>query len=205
MAFGPDGTWLATASDDDTARLLEVATGREAMRLQHEGSVCALAFSPDGTLLATGSHDGKARLWEVATGRERAHMRPRDPMASALVVAFSPDGTMLATDAGEPTATREHGTPVRLREVATGRERVQLWHGGTPTDALFSPDGTWLATIDIVEATAQLWEVATGRKHAEMKHTDSFFLNRVHQVAFSPDGTRLATASDDGMARLWAV
>jgi WD40 repeat protein len=175
------------------------------MRLQHEGSVCALAFSPDGTLLATGSHDGKARLWEVATGRERAHMRPRDPMASALVVAFSPDGTMLATDAGEPTATREHGTPVRLREVATGRERVQLWHGGTPTDALFSPDGTWLATIDIVEATAQLWEVATGRKHAEMKHTDSFFLNRVHQVAFSPDGTRLATASDDGMARLWAV
>ena len=96
-------------------------------------------------------------------------------MASALVVAFSPDGTMLATDAGEPTATREHGTPVRLREVATCRERVQLWHGGTPTEALFSPDGTWLATIDIVEA------------------------------AFRPDGTRLAAASDDGMARLWAV
>jgi WD40 repeat protein len=205
MAFSPDGTWLATASQDGVARLLGVATGREATLLQHEGAVCAVAFSPDSTLVATASHDGTARLWEVATGRERARMGPGDPMASALLVAFSPDGTLLATDAGDPPEPWDRGTPVRLWEVATGREGVQMRHGGTPIAAAFSPDGTLLATNDIVEATAQLWEVATGRKHAEMKHTGTLFKDRLRQVAFSPDGTLLATAGEDGTARLWVV
>jgi WD40 repeat protein len=205
MVFSPDGTWLATASDDGVARLLEMATGREATQLQHEDAVCAVTFSPDGTLVATASHDGTARMWDVATGRERAEMGPRDPMAPALVVAFSPDGTLLATDAGDPTAPWDHGTPVRLWEVATGRERVQMWHRGTPIAVAFSPDGTLLATNDIVEATAQLWEVATGRKHAEMKHTGTLFKDRLRQIAFSPDGTLLATAGEDDTARLWEV
>jgi WD40 repeat protein len=63
VTFSPDGSRLATASADKTARLWEVASGKELARLPHEASVYHVAFSPDGSRLATASADKTARLW----------------------------------------------------------------------------------------------------------------------------------------------
>ena len=65
VAFSPDGTLLATASHDKTARLWDPATGEHLRTLTgHTDPVLGVAFSPDGTLLATASHDKTARLWD---------------------------------------------------------------------------------------------------------------------------------------------
>jgi hypothetical protein len=70
-AFSADGRFVATSSNDETARIWDVATGELLQTLAgHTEIVFQSAFSPDGTLLLTGSLDNSARLWDVATGVE---------------------------------------------------------------------------------------------------------------------------------------
>src|SRR5262249_39383496 len=71
LAFSPARTRLLTGSADNTARLWDVATGREIRPLEgHTDEVLAVAFSPDGRRLLTGSADRTVRLWDAAGGRQ---------------------------------------------------------------------------------------------------------------------------------------
>jgi dipeptidyl aminopeptidase/acylaminoacyl peptidase len=63
VVFSPDGTRLATASHDRTARIWDTATGRTTATLtDHTGPVYNVVFSPDGTRLATAGSDRTARI-----------------------------------------------------------------------------------------------------------------------------------------------
>jgi WD40 repeat protein len=62
VAFSPDGRLVATAGDDNTARVWEVSSSQERARVTHDDSEGSVAFSPAGRLLATGSNDQTARV-----------------------------------------------------------------------------------------------------------------------------------------------
>jgi WD40 repeat protein len=105
VTFSPDGTLLATASEDSTVRLWNVATGEPhgAPLTGHTDWVTGVAFSPNGKLLATASTDLTARLWNVATGE--AHGPPLTSHTDVLQgVAYSPNGDVLATASTDLTA-----------------------------------------------------------------------------------------------------
>jgi hypothetical protein len=75
--FSPDGSKIATASEDFTARIWDAVTGRLlTMPLRHEEKVHMIDFSPDGRWLLTASEDSAARLWDVETG---------EPLTPALI------------------------------------------------------------------------------------------------------------------------
>jgi len=97
-AVAPDGSWLATASDDGTARIWDATTGQQRATLTgHDGPVYAVAAAPDGAWLATANADRTVRIWDASTGTSAAIMRVDSPVSACT---WSPSGHLLAV-AGE--------------------------------------------------------------------------------------------------------
>jgi WD40 repeat protein len=234
IAFTPDGRALAMAEYAGAGgpiRLWDLADGRGRLLAELAGAVTALAVAPDGKRLAAAAHTGDRtiRCWDTADGRERWRAT-----AEADCLAFSPDCRTLASAAlggptvnlwdaetGRPTARRGPtaapgveslrfgpdgvlavGTPhgVLLWDVDEERERRRLPARGDLF--AFSPDGRTLTGL--VEHALQRWDLATG--DALYPDTRSLgHLAPVEAVAYSPDGTLLATAAFDGDVRVWDV
>jgi WD40 repeat protein len=208
LAFSPDGSVIATGSDDGTVRLWDTATRQQTgAPIVHPREECsrgvnAVAFSPDGKALVTACF-GRVRFWDTSTQRELGiSLNNQDPISA---IALSPTGRTLAT-------ASINGT-IRLWDVADRRQRgdaMAVGRSGSQSDSrqrrlmavnavAFSPDGTRLATAN-ADHTARLWDTAT---HRQIGAAFTGHAGAVQDVTFSPDGAALATASGDGTARLW--
>ena len=189
--FSPDGRKILTASEDNTARLWDIATGREVRQFNIKGKYST--FAPDGRSVLVFGVEGKPSMLDVATGQELRQFGQRgDGERSA---DFSPDGRMILTTEREDS--------VRLWDVATGRE-VHSFKGlgNYGPAAVFSPDGRIILTVGWGLAPV-LWDAITGRQIRRFALLDPE--RRVESAVFSPDGHTILTASIDHIVRLWDV
>jgi WD40 repeat protein len=186
----PDGRFVISASEDQTARIWDVRAGKLARPpLHHDAPVLAAVFSQDGHSAVTASRDGTARVWETDTGRPR--LRPLRHNGPVLWASFSSDGRRVVT-AGEDCMAR-------LWDVTTGELLVPpLRHEGAVRCAAFDRDNRQVLTAS-ADHTARVWDAATGKPVTPpLEHAGS-----VTWAAFDPDGRRIVTASTDGTGRLW--
>jgi WD40 repeat protein len=166
----------------------------------HSGWVNSVVFSPDGSKLASGSHDHTVRVWDVATGQVKHTLKGHSGLVNS--VAFSRDGSKLASGSLDCT--------VRVWDVATGQvEHTLEGHTRRVNSVAFSRDGSKLASGSgdrmafdpSDDATVRVWDVATG----QVEHTLKDHLGPVNSVAFSRDGSKLASGSHDHTVKVWDV
>ena len=193
VAIAPDGSWLASAGEDGTVRIWDVATGQERAALTgHAGTVAAVAIAPDGSWLAAGGGDGTVRIWDVATGRERAALTGHT--SGVVAVAIAPDGSWLASGGEDRT--------VRIWDVAT---EPGTGRPGRADRAAGCLRWRW-------RRMAAGWPrpPGTGRCGSGMRPPgrNGPCLTRptatgVPAVAVAPDGSWLASVGWDGTVRIW--
>ncbi|MBX9622986.1 MAG: sigma-70 family RNA polymerase sigma factor, partial [Gemmataceae bacterium] len=200
LTFAPDGR-LFTASDDGTVRSWDPATGAAGLTLQQASYVGGVAVSPDVRLVAgSGLHDD-LRVWDARTGEERFKLLGNGWLGGPRVVRFTPDGRRLVAWGG-------YDEFVRVWDMRTGKLLTEhTTHPGgkgpDPNDphgdeigrrersmeaAVVSPDGGTLGIASF--EGVRLIDTATGKDRPGPKLDDTVLT----QLAFSPDGKRLAVA-----------
>ncbi|QEH35647.1 Serine/threonine-protein kinase PrkC [Aquisphaera giovannonii] len=176
VAFSPDGRYLAQADNDRSVKVWDATTGGRVQTLRgHSAAVCAVAFSPDGQTLASAGDDETVKVWAVGSGQELLTFRGH--MAPVFSVAFSPDGHRLASAGG-------NSPYFQALDADSDRGGRELTAAGGDSQHF---------------GEVHVWDPSTGRELYQLRgHTDA-----VLGVAFSPDGRRLVTASDDQTIKLW--
>jgi WD40 repeat protein/DNA-binding SARP family transcriptional activator len=152
----------------------------------HDIDVNDVAFSADGSKLVSVGDDGASRAWDTATGEQLWAVEGED---AAWQPAWSPDGQVVA-------ATWPAEQMVRLIDAASGEPIRELDVLPFPFATGFDPDSDLLAVSEF-ESAVHLYGVDDGREQAVLDH------EFVNAVAWSPDGTWIATASADATVRFW--
>lgn len=200
IATDAAGRWAVTASDDKTARVWEVATGRQVWVLRppqgggDEGKLYPVALSPDGALVALGGWTGyewdgqeSIYLFNRADGRLLRRLTGLPEVINHL--AFSPDGRWLA-------ATLGGNNGIRIFDAASGAETGRdMAYGDHSYSAHFSPDGRRLVTTSF-DGQVRLYVVDEGRLGPPMMARPGGG-QRPFAARFSPNGRLIAVGFED--------
>ncbi len=207
--FSPDSRLLATASNDGTAAVWRVGEPDPPIVLAgHLGPVRGLAWSPNGQSLASVSDDGTLLSWSASDWTSRVFCchpvgidrkkSTLNPEAGIMEVSFSADGRRMLTTSQLPAGS-------------IGKALIRVWSADGETAPLdfglaqrtyvarLGPAGDLLAAA-FADRVVRVWST----EHPEQQPTElRGHLAEVRDLAWSPDGQYVATASNDRTSRVF--
>ena len=153
----------------------------------HNKKVSELCSNQRGTQFASVSWDSFVRIWNVKNGRKETEISLHPKPVSS--VAFHPDGFMLATGCWDGI--------VRQWNVTSGqRKAVMRGHLSSIKAVAYSADGCYIASCSI-DGECRLWNSLTGSQVG-------LITARISSISFSPNGSTLASAGNDGRVRVFS-
>lgn len=194
IAFSPNSQRLLSASAN-AVEVWDPTSGDLICTLEgHRTSVLSVAFSPNNQQLASGSMDHTIKIWDPAVS---THIQALEGHSKEVTcMDLSATGRLLAS------VSRDHTikiwdltdlTSVTCIQTLEGHRDYFVW-------AYFSPDESTLASCNAGHvSTVEIWDPASGNcLHALEGHD-----GRVSSVSYSPDGRRIAVASQRGAILIW--
>ena len=195
IAFSPNGKQLAAiAQNSAEVQVWSVASGDRLLTLSGlKAPVRQLMFSPNGNWIAA-SAGNEVRIWEAAHGQTQAILRHATPVNS---LTFSPINQELLTTSG---------TVAQLWQVNKGQvSKGQVGKGqvgkGQVSKGQVGKEEVGKEEVGKEEVGKE--EVGKEEVGKEQPRQSLHHVKPVNSATFSPDGRSIATASDDGNARLW--
>ena len=199
-SWSPDGLFIITASDDQTARIWNAESGEVLHILRaHTAAVNSVSWNPDGTLIATASSDFSIRIWDSQTGQQVDQLQGHTSVINSTT--WSPDSTRIISASNDGT--------VRVWDVQTGEQLIQIEleylrsTGAFPIKiyfATFSPDGNRIA-IASERTIISIWDSQTGEEQLQMDGN----AGQVNTVKWNSDGSRLVSSHGNNIAYVWEL
>lgn len=149
LAWSPDSTRIATASSS-LITIWKATTGQKLLEYSnHHATVYSLSWSPDGARIASAAGDGTVQIWDAVSGATQM-IYSKHQGGYIRAVAWSPEQNMIASGGNDQTT---HVWDARSGNV------LRIYPTGAIIGVAWSPNGTKIATADIVKVGAQVWSV----------------------------------------------
>jgi eukaryotic-like serine/threonine-protein kinase len=185
VAWSPDNTRIASASQDTTVQIWRVANpSTDVITYRgHQKSVNSVAWSSDGMLIASGSSDGTTQLWSP----DAQVIQRFNTMVTERTAAWSPDNQHLAI-AGWDVLIWDRRLP-QGGEIDYYVTNEQGWaNQGVTYSVAWAPDGhRFVAGFN--DQTVRIWDISTSTNLVTWNGTGN-----ISSVAWAPDGRFLAFA-----------